>query len=470
MSSSPAPSASHSSSTASGQATQAAGRAGAQGAKKPGGQETGADLFANLLSLLSATNDPLPVADGLPAELVPDTTDTPAAESGEADLEALMAWAALPSASAPATGTPGAVASGADPAPRGLPATAPGAELPAQATAPDRAPADALQGLQVLDQPEALDEQTLARLSANAATDPQATTAATPGAGTPATGNGNPPTALAAPAAPASAARPGAWRSTAQMAGTSALQQWHHTQAQAAPMADRVAVRVDAGPALPLRSTIALDQRFAQTTSDEAAADTPLATAPLQGPVIAAGGADPAGQSGHGTGGEAGADTDEPSGTRDDLRADSQDETYEDALAEADAQAEERLDSFASPHLRQASLRIGEDGENAIDVRLSLSGQELDLSFRTDSAEARAELRQHAEGTLADLLQRGGIQLGDVSVSDQGGQHGRDGAAAQSSSRPGTPSARTDTATAAAATPTPPRPRSDGSRPLDLFV
>lgn len=463
MSSSPAPTSSHTASSTSTQAAQAAGRNGAQGARKPGGQDTGADLFANLLSLLSATNDTLPVADGLPAELVQDAAEPTADGSGEAQLEAMMAWAALPTSGAAASGTPGAVASGADPASRGLPGTAPEAGPAAQAATPEGAPADTLQGLQVLDQPEALDEQTLAQLPAQTATDPQTDL----GTGAAAAGNGAPP---AAPT-PAAAARPGAWRSTAQMAGTSALQQWHHTQAQAqpTPAAERAAVRIDAGPALPLRSTIALDQRFAQATSDEVSVDTPLAAAPLQGAVPMAGGADHTGQPG--TGGEAGTEGDDTSDTRDGLRSDARDETYDEALAQADAEAEERLDSFASPHLRQASLRIGEDGDNAIDVRLSLTGQELDLSFRTDSAEARAELRQSAEGTLADLLQRGGIQLGDVSVSDQRGQQGQQGPAAPSG-RPAGPSARADTAAAPAgsAVPATPRPRSDGSRPLDLFV
>lgn len=460
MSSSPAPTSSHTASSTSTQAAQAAGRNGAQGARKPGGQDTGADLFANLLSLLSATSDPLPVTDGLPAGLVQDAAEPPADGSGEAQLEAMMAWAALPTSGAAASGTPGAVASGADPTSRGLPGTAPEAGPTAQAATPEGAPADTLQGLQVLDQPEALDEQTLAQIPASNATDPSTP----PNAGAPAAGHST----------PAATARPGAWRSTAQMAGTSALQQWHHTQAQAqpTPAAERAAVRIDTGPALPLRSTIALDQRFVQTTSDEGSVDTPLAAAPLQGAVPMAGGADHTGQPG--TGGEAGAESDDTSDTRDGLRSDARDETYDEALAQADAEAEERLDSFASPHLRQASLRIGEDGDNAIDVRLSLTGQELDLSFRTDSAEARAELRQSAEGTLADLLQRGGIQLGDVSVSDQRGQQGQQGhqGPAAAPILPAGPSARADTtaAPAGSAVPATPRPRSDGSRPLDLFV
>lgn len=457
MSSSPAPSASHGPSGASTQAAQAAGRNGAQGARKPGGQDSAADQFANLLSLLSAS-DPLPLAGGVPADLVQDTAEAPADDSGEAQLEAMMAWAALPATGTPATGAPSGATSAAAADPRGLPGTA--TDAGAATAAADGAPADTLQGLQVLDQPEALDEQTLAQLSAPAASDPASTPAPT-SAGTPA-------------AALAATARPGAWRSTAQMAGTSALQQWHHTQAQSGPAAERTAVRIDAGPAQPLRSTVALDQRFAQATSDEAAADTPptTAAAALHGAVPMAGGADHGGQPG--TGGEAGAEGGDTIDTRDGLRSDAQDESYEEALAQADAEAEERLDSFASPHLRQASLRIGEDGDSAIDVRLSLTGQELDLSFRTDSAEARAELRQSAEGSLADLLQRGGIQLGDVSVSDQRGQPGQQGqqGPAAPTARPGGPSARADTVAAPAggATPPTPRPRSDGSRPLDLFV
>lgn len=461
--SSTAPSTSHSASAGPTQAAQAAGRNGAQGARKPGGQETGADLFANLLSLLSATNDTLPLAADAPAELVQETAGNPATDSGEAQLEAMMAWAALPSAGTSTTAVPstdaptaasatadasGVLASGTATGPRALAGPAPDAGTPPQVLASDGAPADTLQGMQVLDQPEALDEQTQAQLSAANASPPAA-------------GNSTP-----APAA----ARPAAWRSTAQMAGTSALQQWHHTQAQSGPGVERAAVRVDTGPSLPLHSTVALDQRFAQATSDDAAPDTPLTAVPLQGGVVPmAGGADHSGQPG--TGGEAGADGGDHTDTRDGLSSDARDETYEETLAQADAEAEERLDSFASPHLRQASLRIGEDGENAIDVRLSLTGQELDLSFRTDNAEARAELRQNAEGTLADLLQRGGIQLGDVNVSDQRGQQGQ-GSPSAAPARTGAPSARADTATAPAgsAVPATPRPRSDGSRPLDLFV
>lgn len=453
MSTSPAPSASHNASSGPTQTAQAAGRNGAQGARKPGGQETGADLFANLLSLLSATNDTLPLAADVSAELVQDTDETlhAADESGEAQLEAMMAWAALPSAGAPSApstaSAAGALAGGTAPGPRGLTGPSPDAGTPPQAAANEGASADTLQGMQVLDHPEALDEQTQAQLSA---------------------ANASPPAAGNSAPTPATA-RPAVWRSTAQMASTSALQQWHHTQAQSTPAAERAAVRIDAGPALPLHSTVALDQRFAQAISDEATADTPLAAAPLLGAVPMAGGADHTGQPG--TGGEAGAEGGDHTDTRDELRSDARDETYEETLAQADAEAEERLDSFASPHLRQASLRIGEDGENAIDVRLSLTGQELDLSFRTDSAEARAELRQNAEGTLADLLQRGGIHLGDVNVSDQRGQQGQGGPSA-SPVRPGAPSARADTAAAPAgsAVPATPRPRSDGSRPLDLFV
>lgn len=458
MSHTPAPSASSSSSTAANHSAQAASRGGAQGAKKPAGQETGTDLFANLLSLLSASNDALPAMDTLPVDLASDGTDPAASDNGEVHLEAMMAWAALPTGGAPTTGTSGPAAGNTDLSTKGSPTLPSGTEPTPSATG---TPLDELPGMQALEQPEALDEQTLASLSAPPADARPTDIEATP----------QDATALPSPAAGAAAARPGAWRSTAQMASTSALQQWHHSQAQTSATAERVAVRVDPGAALSARSTLALDQRFTQASIDESPAGNTAPASALGSTLSAAAVIDATGQPGSGGEMGAGADSGEPSDSRDETRADSHDESYEEALAEADAQDDERLDSFASPQLRQASLRIGEDSENAIDVKLSLNGQELDLSFRTDSAETRAELRQNAEGALTNLLQREGIQLGDVSVSDQGGQHSRDGAPAQTT-RTGAPSARPDAAAASATDATPPlsQRRNDGSRPLDLFV
>ena len=113
---------------------------------------------------------------------------------------------------------------------------------------------------------------------------------------------------------------------------------------------------------------------------------------------------------------------------------------------------------------------MGEGTEDAIDIQLSLAGQEVRVDFRTDNAEARASLAQDASGSLGELLQRSGIQLGSVSVGAQSQQHGGNGRAPEptpSTLARGRPATGSETGTPAA---TVVRPRSDGSRPLDLFV
>lgn len=95
--SSTAPSASHHSSNGPTQAAQAAGHHGAQGTRKPGGQETGADPFANLLLLLSAS-DPLPADGGVAGELVQVTMVGWGLWRGERLLP--LQWAGLVAASA----------------------------------------------------------------------------------------------------------------------------------------------------------------------------------------------------------------------------------------------------------------------------------------------------------------------------------------------------------------------------------
>jgi flagellar hook-length control protein FliK len=446
--------------------TPAAQAAARQGARKPAGPENGSDQFSNLLMLLSATNDALPV-EGWTPEQTGDAAAT-ADDPGEAPLDAVLAWAQRPGASLGATGT--------DPGARGLPLeprTASAAAGLAETASPPASgtPIGDVPGLQALARPQAPEPTTLARLAT-----PSGDVGAAPtGGGTvPADAQGvasasNPPPA---PTASGAAGRPAAWRATTQMAGTSALQQWHHTQSQTAPVAERLAVRVETGPAISLRSTVALDQRFAQSESEEASGPTPATAAALLAPHAA--GADTSGHAGTGaeTGAETGGDGGDAAGTPEGPHAEEAPESYEDALAEAEAQAEERFDRFTAPQLRQASLRVGEDGQDAIDVQLSLNGQELHLNFRTDNAEARAELRQNAESSLADLLQRGGLQLGDVNVSAQNGQAGQDTPAGARAHNGHTPRARSDASATAdnLPAPAPARPRTDGSRPLDLFV
>ena len=127
------------------------------------------------------------------------------------------------------------------------------------------------------------------------------------------------------------------------------------------------------------------------------------------------------------------------------------------------------VNTWGTQNLRHASLRVTDGAREAIDVRLSLSGQEVHVDFRTDSAEARASLQHSANQSLGDMLQRSGIQLGGVSVGAQGQSQER-----APDQRSGNPNAsRGDaqgTASEAAQTPSAPRPRADGSRPVDLFV
>lgn len=435
---------------------QAAAR---QGLRKPAGPENGGDQFSNLLMLLSATPDALPV-EGWTPEL-PGETAAPAAEEGETPRDAMLAWAQRPGASLGATGT--------DLGARGMAPTppAPSAAADAAASAVPAAsgnPIDDVPGLQALARPQAPEPATLARLAG-----PSGDVGAQPSAA-PTDAQGAAPASSPAPTPTSSGAagRPIAWRATTQMNGTSALQQWHHAQSQTAPTVERLAVRVEAGPAISLRSTVALDQRFAQSESEEAPGPTLVTASALLAPNAA--GADTSGHAGNGA--EAGSDGGDAADAPEGAHAEEMPESYEEALAEAEARAEERLDRFTSPQLRQASLRVGEDGQDAIDVQLSLNGQELHLNFRTDNAEARAELSQNAESSLADLLQRGGLQLGDVQVGAQNGQAGQDTAAGARAHPGQTPRARSDAPNAPDAMPTPApiRPRTDGSRPLDLFV
>ena len=119
--------------------------------------------------------------------------------------------------------------------------------------------------------------------------------------------------------------------------------------------------------------------------------------------------------------------------------------------------------------LRHATLRVGEGSAEAIDVQLSISGQEVRVDFRTDSAEARQGLQQSAAPALGELLERSGMQLGGVSVGGQGlASGGGQGSDADAQRRSPERGARVTESTEPAAAPA--RPRTDGSRPLDVFA
>lgn len=145
-----------------------------------------------------------------------------------------------------------------------------------------------------------------------------------------------------------------------------------------------------------------------------------------------------------------------------------------DALATTTPDAEPPAASHLGTHvLRHASLRVGDGGADAIDVQLSIKGQEVNVDFRTNSAETRHGLQHSAAPALGELLERNGMQLGGVSVGGQGlASGGGQGSGAQPERRPATPAAASTRGDerSAPVTDTASRPRADGSRPLDVFA
>lgn len=397
-----------------------------------------ADLFASLLSLVSDTHL-------APAATTPPDAETATANDGEAPtddktenpLAALLAWA-MPAASAPTAAAPAGTGGSATDA-----TTAKAEPTATAALGIDKALAEAgvnIDGMTRVD--EAAPAPTVAALArAAAASRPAfsplhtASTLAPQRAGDIATTHGGAPAMV--------------WQRGA-VSGTEALQQQHIDQhAQ-------------------VRSTVALNERFGFSGAAELGAPAlrefgGTATSP-GGPAALGAGLDAS----QAVTGAAGADSAGGDNTRDSQT----DQALGDAQAFADASAETEgptVSHWGTQHLRHASLRVGGEGSEAIDIQLSVKGQEVQVAFQTDSAEARASLRESAGQSLGDLLQRSGIQLGGVSVGSQGqaqgdgSQHPRAGGLSTEAL------GRTHAAADSASRPAPP-PRSDGSRPLDVFA
>lgn len=213
------------------------------------------------------------------------------------------------------------------------------------------------------------------------------------------------------------------------------------------------------------RSTVALDERFARTQAEATTLREGRVESPSQLPVGLAG-ADAAPQS------------------RVDLAPLTSSASATDAARTAEARASDpatlptdaeptSVSHWSTQHLRHASLRVGEGSQDAIDIQLSMDGKELNVDFRTDSAEARATLSQQADQSLGSLLERSGIQLGGVSVGAQH-QHGQPPRPAPQANP--TPSGQSGSVqdSGPQASGAAPRgqlaARQDSSRPLDLFV
>ena len=396
------------------------------------------DIFANLLSLLANTQV-LPEAAIAPSAALADatTTDKDPLDHTENPLTALLAWG-LPGAADAALGKK-AGAQGADGS----------TGLPAAASLSDRA-------------------------AANAATDGKIDISGmTPVEST--------PLEIApkgAVALPANAVRPGptfvptaraAEATTSSAGGT----QWRHASlASTETLAIQQAANQTAQTPS-VRSTVALNERFglapgvpvATTELREAAGEGfSLSTASVTGSRSPEGAtALPGAPSGEG------ASSSDHNGS-DTGGFDQTDPQADNPFADANAAEEPTVTHWGTQHLRHASLRVGgEAGEQAIDIQLSMKGQEVQVEFKTDNADARASLREHAGESLGDLLNKSGMQLGGVSVGAQGQPGSRgDGASARQNGVRGVAQANT--------TASPPAktaqisPRADGSQPLDVFA
>ncbi|MES2841606.1 MAG: flagellar hook-length control protein FliK [Pseudomonadota bacterium] len=276
-------------------------------------------------------------------------------------------------------------------------------------------------------------------------------------------------------ALPANAARPGApFAPTARAAdathSSAAGTQWRHASMAST---ETQAIQQAAHPASQVRSTVALNERFGVapgvplTTTELREATTEGFGLPTSGGAGSrapdAATALPGAASGDGATGSDSTGSDTSAFDQTDGQADNR-------FAEANAGEEPTVTHWGTQHLRHASLRVGgEGGEQAIDIQLSMKGQEVQVEFKTDSAEARASLREHAGESLSDLLGKSGIQLGGVSV----GAHGQPGALGEDASgrQNGVRGvAQTSTAASTPARAAQAAPRADGSQPLDVFA
>lgn len=387
------------------------------------------DLFASLLSLVSDTHQAPTETDG-------DTAIDAATEADDQTdpnpLAALLAWA-VPGAATP-TGT---AASGTAPA---------GAEGGAREGGID------VSGMTRVDEAAPTLPNAAAQARAAAASRP-AFSPLNPNAAIPS------PTAAAQRAADSNALQTGApamvWQRGA-VSSTEALQ-----QQQSAQFAQ-------------VRATVALNERLGVSSASAEVGTNPAGPREfaLSGPAAGATATGPA-QDGSLTAASGTAPGDSSSGGSDASSQSFTDQGNGDGRHPADARADAEaptVSHWGTQHMRHASLRVGGEGADAIDIQLAVKGQEVQVAFQTDNAEARATLRESAGESLADLLQRSGIQLGGVSVGSQGQAQG-DGSSHQPrpvglstealgrASQAAEPAARPAMA-----------PRTDGSRPLDVFA
>ena len=116
--------------------------------------------------------------------------------------------------------------------------------------------------------------------------------------------------------------------------------------------------------------------------------------------------------------------------------------------------------------VRQATLRVGNGWQQAMDVKLSMKNGQAEIEFLTDHEAARSAIAEGGTEVLRELLAQSGIDLGQVSIGAQNAGNGastpqeafgQPGKATASSDVPGTPAASL-------------QPRHPHSTGLDVYV
>lgn len=91
----------------------------------------------------------------------------------------------------------------------------------------------------------------------------------------------------------------------------------------------------------------------------------------------------------------------------------------------------DQVSLWAAGQTRKASLLLETGLQEAMEVDVSLNGDQAQLVFRTDDQQAREAIRTHAHALLTDMLNRAGLGLESLSVggrdAGQSGESGREG-------------------------------------------
>lgn len=438
------------------------------------GAETGEDLFANLLTLMSDTRAGAQLTPPAETPVADPQDDDTAATSRDGGAMSLLAGWPLETRTADAWASDGAKSTGA---------VDTGAIPPRLGRGPSGNGRGALEmpaGMTAVSDGTALDPESAAALAAAREAAPSdAPARASPAAPFMADRHSRTAGAAGAGLSTAAATQGLQWRK-ASAAGASDSQ--GVTVSAAAPFSDAAQLRP--GGARPTaRSTVGLHDRFGSSLSSSAGNDATAASEPASGSTVgwvsALSGAAPGDArtaSDSLAAGEAGTES-RPAESSDPAATGTPDSAADRAAQASEAEARQ-VSHWSTQTLRHASLRVGQEGADAIDIRLSLAGQEVQVDFRTDDASARASLQQNASDSLAGLLQRSGIQLGGVSVGAQGPGHGLPQEQPGHDSRPGAGRSRAPAGSsrlgpggADSAPPIPvARPRADGSQGLDVFA